>query len=223
MKKFAMLITSIVNMAVTAICIALSPVDIVASHYDAYGVADAFTTKWINFTFTAFLVLIGIIHMIVHILSSRYENGRKNIKYVDKVIWAIFLSFLTLFWMFIIASISGTTEMGDLMPLAILAAIGALMVYMGNLFPKLKQNGWFGIRTSATLSDETVWKKTHKLGGYCGVLAGLIMIGMAVWGLITDADGQNVMLAGIFVFVVLGAVVPSVFAGILSLKKNNWE
>lgn len=223
MKKFSMLITSIIYMAVTAIYIAVSPIDSVPSHWNEQGVADAFSSKWINLGFSAVLILYGVVYMIVHIVSSRYENGRKNIKYADKVIWAIFIMSSALFCMFTVASMLSVTEMGNLMPLAVLAIIGALMIYMGNLLPKLKQNGWLGIRTSATLSNETVWKKTHKFGGYCGVLAGVVMIVMAVWGLVINAEGLTTLMTGVVIFVVFGAVVPSIYAAILGAKLNNWE
>jgi uncharacterized membrane protein len=40
----------------------------------------------------------------------------------------------------------------------------------------VKQNWTFGVRVSWTLSDEVVWRKTNRLGGYLFVLAGAITI-----------------------------------------------
>ena len=47
---------------------------------------------------------------------------------------------------------------------AIVPALGLLFYYVGVLLQHAKQNWFIGIRTPWTLSNETVWNKTHKLG-----------------------------------------------------------
>ena len=50
---------------------------------------------------------------------------------------------------------------------------GVLMVALGNVLPKLPRNGLVGIRTPWTLADPAVWERTHRLGGYLLMAAGL--------------------------------------------------
>lgn len=54
--------------------------------------------------------------------------------------------------------------------------VGALLVIVGNMLPRARSNWWFGIRTPWTLSSDRVWQKTHRMGGYLMMLAGLGMI-----------------------------------------------
>ncbi|HKI93667.1 MAG TPA: SdpI family protein [Gemmatimonadales bacterium] len=53
-------------------------------------------------------------------------------------------------------------------------AIGALLLVLGNVLPRARSNWWFGIRTPWTLSSETVWTRTHRVGGYLLAAAGLV-------------------------------------------------
>lgn len=61
-------------------------------------------------------------------------------------------------------------------PLIIMLSTGILFLFIGNFMPKLKSNFYMGIKTSWTLSSEEVWRKTHRLGGKCFCIAGIIMI-----------------------------------------------
>ena len=62
-----------------------------------------------------------------------------------------------------------------------LLLLGILIIGMGNYMPRLPQNYFLGIKTPWTLSNEYVWQKTHKIGGYSFVIVGIII---AVYGLL---------------------------------------
>lgn len=53
------------------------------------------------------------------------------------------------------------------------AAVGVLLIVIGNLLPRARSNWWFGIRTPWTLSSDRVWQKTHRVGGYLMIATGL--------------------------------------------------
>ncbi|RGY99652.1 SdpI family protein [Clostridium sp. AM58-1XD] len=55
--------------------------------------------------------------------------------------------------------------------------IGALLMVIGNYMPKIKSNFYMGIKTPWTISNEEIWRKTHRLGGKMMFWAGLIMAG----------------------------------------------
>ena len=44
--------------------------------------------------------------------------------------------------------------------------IGILFLVLGNALPRARPNWWFGIRTPWTLTNERVWVRTHRVGGY---------------------------------------------------------
>ncbi|MCE7938203.1 hypothetical protein DCC79_08275 [bacterium] len=64
--------------------------------------------------------------------------------------------------------------------LAVGTAVGALMVLLGWVMPRLEPNWFVGIRTPWTLSSGTAWRRTHAAGRPVFVLAGVLMA-LAGW------------------------------------------
>jgi uncharacterized membrane protein len=56
------------------------------------------------------------------------------------------------------------------------ALVGLLFVVLGNSLPRARPNWWFGIRTPWTLSNDRVWMRTHRVGGYLLLGAGLVFL-----------------------------------------------
>ena len=54
--------------------------------------------------------------------------------------------------------------------------IGLQFVILGNALPRARPNWWFGIRTPWTLSNDRVWARTHRVGGYLLAGAGVVLI-----------------------------------------------
>lgn len=62
----------------------------------------------------------------------------------------------------------------------LLLLLGVMYMGIGNYFPKIPQNYFMGIKTPWTLANETVWKKTHLIGGYVFVVVGMLCILCAI-------------------------------------------
>ncbi|CKG35484.1 hemolysis inducing protein [Streptococcus pneumoniae] len=54
--------------------------------------------------------------------------------------------------------------------------VGILFIVIGNYLPQCKPNYFVGIKTPWTLSNEEVWRKTHRFSGKVFVALGIIMI-----------------------------------------------
>ena len=61
-------------------------------------------------------------------------------------------------------------------PTITMLAVGALLMVLGNYMGKLRKNFFIGIRTPWTLTSDAVWERTHRLGGWLFMLAGLVMV-----------------------------------------------
>jgi uncharacterized membrane protein len=94
------------------------------------------------------------------------------------------------------------------MATVVLAGVGVLFVVLGNLLPRVRSNFIFGIRTPWTLSSEDVWMRSHRVGGYAMVVAGLITIAGAFLG-------RGIGLGLAFASLVLGGLVPIVYSYVL--------
>lgn len=62
------------------------------------------------------------------------------------------------------------------MPEIAVLGVGALYLILGNYMGKLRRNFFIGIRTPWTLASDTVWERTHRLGGWLFMLAGVLAI-----------------------------------------------
>ena len=82
-----------------------------------------------------------------------------------------------------IASTNGAKALVSLgkwiMPIAgsfVYVLIGILFIISGNYFPKNHINPYIGLKFPWLFNDEEGWYKTHKLGGYTWILAGIACI-----------------------------------------------
>ena len=84
-------------------------------------------------------------------------------------------------------------------------AMGVFFVVLGNVLPRTRPNWLLGIRTPWTLSSDRVWERTHRVGGYLMLGAGLVAI---LAGLLVPDRAMFVMMGGITV-AALGSIVYS--------------
>ena len=49
--------------------------------------------------------------------------------------------------------------------MAVCLVVSLVMVYVGNMMPKIRMNWYCGIKNPWTLSSEAVWTRTHRIGG----------------------------------------------------------
>ena len=75
---------------------------------------------------------------------------------------------------------SGLIGRLDVSGKTMLAGIFLFLSVLGSFMIKLKPNWFIGIRTPWTLSSDTVWTKTHKLGGRIYFFGGLLCLGLTV-------------------------------------------
>ncbi|WP_230087980.1 SdpI family protein [Alicyclobacillus mali (ex Roth et al. 2021)] len=58
-------------------------------------------------------------------------------------------------------------------------ASGLMFMLIANVLPRVRPNGWIGVRVSWTFADERVWTWTHRLCGQLGIPAGMLIILLA--------------------------------------------
>jgi uncharacterized membrane protein len=82
-----------------------------------------------------------------------------------------------------------------------LPAMGLLFFIIGSMLRKAKRNWFIGIRTPWTLSSDSVWDKTHQIGGLLFMATGVLaVIGgffggqVAFWSLMIPVLGTTIFL-----------------------------
>ncbi len=64
---------------------------------------------------------------------------------------------------------------------AVQALVGVLLLFVGNMMPKIKSNFFMGLKNPWTLSSPDVWNRAHRLAGALLFLTGLVILLTCFW------------------------------------------
>jgi uncharacterized membrane protein len=174
----------------------------VPTHWGLHGEVNG----WSNRAFAAFLmpILMAVIAAVLPRLPKIDPRGANFAKFrptYDLVVNAIIAMVGVMHVSMLGAALGWPISMERVTPVM----VGGLFILLGNVMPRARPNWWFGIRTPWTLSNDRVWERTHRLGGYMFVGAGLLLILVSVLP-------PAIALPIIIVAVVTAAVVPLVYS-----------
>ncbi len=136
--------------------------DQVASHWNVQGEADGYMSKfWGVFIMPIISIGLFLLFFFIPKIDPLKANIAKFRKYFNAF---IVLIFLFLFYVFLLTVFWNMGMRFD-MTLLMIPALAALFYFIGGFMEKMKRNWFIGIRTPWTLSSDTVWEKTHQVGG----------------------------------------------------------
>lgn len=210
MKRNKLLLgLSIINY-VLLLAVTLRLPESIPIHVNMYMMVDYFGSRWILMIFG----LIPIVACIGFLLRLKKGKPYKN-QHVEKVMFpCIVVLFIAMTWLSVyVASqydIPKGTPLAIPFELIVLLPLGIFIIIISNYMAKLKQNRWIGIRVPWVFKSETIWRKTHRLGGYTGVAGGLVM---CIGAGISYATGNLfISIAGLIIGVLLFAAVPIIYS-----------
>ncbi len=171
-------LAAIATIVVMALVIGPSLPDQVPTHFNGDGVADSYSSRpaflyWsVGLTAGIYLLLtfVPLIDPFWKTIKPRYHLLTLLRDFVLGFSVAIFL--LT-----VLAARDGR------LPTNLLGVcIGVLIALIGNYLPRVPRNWFFGIRTPWTLASDVVWVKSHRVGGWMFVIAGVVLAVASVLG-----------------------------------------
>lgn len=176
---------------------ALTPV-----HYDALGNVNGWTDK--NIAAWEGIGLIVFMYLLLRFLPNIDPKGGLQSANFQKIRFVVML-FLPLIMASIVYMAAHPSDSKALMGPE-LALVSLLIAGIGNYMTTVKPNWFVGIRTPWTLESETVWRKTHQLGGRLMVAGGLLS---AVLALIVPMPYTVSVVTGI---IIASALIPTVYS-----------
>jgi uncharacterized membrane protein len=166
-----MMVVIFISIIITGVIYNRLP-DQVPIHWNIAGEIDDYGSRYfVWFTALLPLMMIGFMNVIPKI-DPKKESYKKHKKAYEKVIIVLSLFFIILHWMSITAALGYAVPVG----MIVSKMVGKLFIIMGNYMGQIRPNYTFGIKTPWTLADETVWKKTHRVGGIAFIIAGFVFI-----------------------------------------------
>ncbi len=222
MKKIIYFIISAVNAGLMALYINyFIPGNVVAVHFNINGEPDRYGSKWEYMLLAAVPVVLCIIYAIVDLATNYMCLKGKNKNYINRIFGGTFIFFVVFLWLILVLS-STKTQPSNIMFGSATVLIGMLVMFIGNLMPKIKVNSIVGLRTKATLSNEFVWKKANRLSGFLAVFSGAVGV---IVGLLSVAIGSNAsyLLFAVVILFVVTQIAAVIYANKLSKKvcKND--
>jgi len=145
--------------------------DMMPTHWNAQGEIDGYMDKFWGL-FLLPMISFGLFALFVYL--PKFEPRKMNLESFREYYQGILLVTIGfLFYIFILSMLSAFGYRFNMVQM-ISPAFAAIFYYMGTVLVKTKSNFFVGIRTPWTISDETVWEKTHKLGGKLFKASGII-------------------------------------------------
>jgi len=186
----------------------------IPSHWNIKGEIDGYVGKWTGiFLFPGINLAVLLLLIALPYISVRYEKADERF---DKIIPALALIIVFFFACIHIYSLLLARGIVSEVNRPLYLLIGLMFVLLGNILPKIPSNFFAGIRTPWTLSSEIVWRKTHRIGGFCFVLAGFLMIILPLFW-----KNSSNLSSLMFVLVILIVLYPALYSFLLFKKQGN--
>jgi uncharacterized membrane protein len=183
----------------------------VPTHWNIHGQADGYSSRAVGaFAIPIMLVVMYVFFLFLPTLDPNKERYSQFIKpylvFKDLIIAVLAIIYFA-------ASLNG---LGYKVPIEYVTpvTIGFLFIVIGNYMGKIKRNWFVGIRTPWTISNEEVWNKSNRFGGYVFIVVGIVFMLMPLMPEYLQLPLFIISIA----FAVLGT---TAYSYILYLKENK--
>ncbi|WP_042274401.1 SdpI family protein [[Clostridium] dakarense] len=182
-------------------------------HYSLGGEVNRYGSKYESLVLPLICIIIAFL---IPYLSNRYDKydikSKSNIR-VNNLMFIV-MNILNLFFLYNAYTMSDNLN-GNLSSNIFNGILPITFIIMGNYMPKTTPNPVFGIRIKATLSDEDVWYKTHRMAGKLWVITGVVTLIIVAWSSFDFGVTVSMIVFVIDVFI------PIVYANKIYKLKNN--
>lgn len=142
-------------------------------HWGVHGEVNRYGSRAEGaFFMPGVMLLIWLLLRFLPRIDPRRANYEKFADTYDLIVNSLVALFAVMHLALLGTALGWPISMARLVP----ALVGLQFVILGNALPRARPNWWFGIRTPWTLSNDRVWTRTHRVGGYLLAGAGLVLL-----------------------------------------------
>ena len=151
--------------------------ELVPTHWNVNGEVDDWSSRlWGAWTIPLVMAAMLLAFRAFPLIDPRRENYPKFAGAYEGILIIVLLFMLALHLSLLSTMLGNRLAVLRLLPVG----IGFLLIGIGALLPKARSNWFIGIRTPWTLSNETVWERTHKFGGAVMIATGVLVAASAL-------------------------------------------
>lgn len=183
----------------------------IAMQYNNDGSVSWAINKFLGaLIFMAIVTFIYVYYLIFPIIDPKKRNY-KSFSSTYSLIVTTILIIVYFAEILIIVSNIGVTMSPNIVINLVLAL---LFIVVGNYFQKIRTNWFIGLRTPWTLSNEKIWKKTHRFTGRIYITLGIIFVLLAFFN-------APINWITIIIIILLASLLPFVYSFIVYKKNTN--
>lgn len=185
-------------------------------HFDINNQVDRWGSKYELLILPIVILVMGIVIILsAKRIDKKENNSNNNYKVFTTVgiVLLIVFNIITFYILYIGFTNAHTLDNMQVDIYSLLALMfGVMFVIIGNIMPKIRLNHILGIRNMWTMSSETVWKKTHRLGGFASIVTGLLIV---VSSFVFSGKVSLIILIGL---ILINAIVTTIYSYVVSKK-----
>ena len=156
--------------------------DEIATHWNIAGEADSWSSK--PFAVLALPLILLALHWVCTFATSLDRKNKDMDRAVVRLVLWICPVISLIMGIFLYSQALGLADSTSLLEPKFLMPflLGLMLLIIGNLLPKCRQNRTVGIKIRWTLQDEENWNATHRFAGWTWVIGGIILMATAFLG-----------------------------------------
>lgn len=144
----------------------------IPTHWNSQGQIDDYSPRAMVFLFSFLPLILMVLFEVFPKIDPKKRNYALHQKAYRTVVFSVVLFMAAIYVITILASLGFSVSVDFLVKLG----MAFLFLLLGNVLGQVRHNYFFGIRTPWTLASETVWRRTHRVGGYAYMVAGLFAL-----------------------------------------------
>lgn len=193
-ERLAIIALIVLSFAISLYVYPMLP-ESVASHWGFDGEVNGYLPAvWGAFLMPVLSVILFLIFLAIPMLDPLSENIKAFKKDYDRFIFVMVLFLFLVHIQTLLWNLGTRISFNLTMPVL----FGGLFFYIGHLLGKVKRNWFIGIRTPWTMSNDVVWEKTHRFGGWLFKAIGIL----AVLSILLPAGAMIIVIALIIAAVI---------------------
>ena len=191
-----------------------------------YGM-DNQVTRWGNksetFIFPVITLFFGFFMYIAAKGAAEQEKngngtGKNNstITFIAGILSIIVFDILTLYFLYTdLHQVENLNDVPFSLTKILFGLLGISLIVFGNIMPKLKRNSLVGLRTSWSMKNDVVWKKSQR---FCGILFMLSGVVILIFCFLLEGTLLTILS---LVMLIAAAIVSVIYSYYAAKKENN--
>lgn len=178
MKKFhVILIAAAIFCTVVQTAFLFLLPETVPVHYNLAGEIDRYGSRYVYFLFPGFTILMTVFFgLVAKAAGDRGDLSGEKWTLVTALVIELFTCAIGIYYMR--RAMEHGESAADL-PRMVAVSMGALLVALGFLMPRVHRNSLVGLRTVWSMQNERTWRKSQYFAGISAIVCGAILVYVA--------------------------------------------